>query len=115
MVLRTGKLVQGTNGKELSIPELLKEAGAEVEHAEDLIAEAETAGTGIHPADLTGEDREVTAEIGIQADEDLLMTGTETEIVTPEEDILDRGRGQGLGQGQENGEREQRRRDITAC
>ena len=101
-----------TKGKELSIPELLKEA--EVEHVEGLIAEGVTAGTGIHPADHTGEDREVSAETGIQVDEDLLMTGTETEIVTLEEDILDPGRGQGLGQGHENGERERRRRDITA-
>ena len=110
MVLKTEKLVQGTKGKELSIPELLKEA--EVEHAEGLIAEGVTAGTGIHPADLTGEVREVSAETGIQADEDLLMTGTETEIGTLEEGILDPGRGQGLGQGQENAERERRRRDI---
>ena len=73
-----------------------------------------TAGTDIHPADLTGKDREVSAEIGIQADEDLRMTGTETEIVTLEEDILAPGRGQGLGQDQENGERERRKRDITA-
>ena len=113
MVLRTGKLVQGTNEKELSIPELLKEAGAEVEHAEDLIAEAETAGTGIHPADLTEEDREVIAETVIQVGEDHLMIekGKEnTEIVTLEEGILDPDRGR--SQGQEKGGREQPRRDM---